>query len=52
MKAKAQKTFWHKHRKVNKGDVLELDTTDGKKLISYKLVKEEKVAERKTKEQK
>ena len=51
MKVKAEKTFYHKSRAIRKGDIFEVDSTEGKKLVQYNLVKEEKQS-RKTKEQK
>ena len=51
MKAKAKNKFWFNSREVNVGDILEVDTTEGEKLIKYDLVKELK-AKRVTKERK
>ena len=49
MKAKAKNKFWFNSREVNVGDILEVDSTEGEKLIKYDLVKELKT-KRKTKE--
>ena len=49
MKAKAKSKFWFNSREVNVGDILEVDSTEGEKLIKYDLVKELKT-KRKTKE--
>ena len=51
MKVKANKTFFHKSRRVNAGDILELSKEEGSKLIGQRMVKEEKV-KKVTKEQK
>lgn len=51
MKVKAEKTFFHRSRQINKGEVFEVDSSEGQKLVSYSVVKEEKT-KRKTKEEK
>ena len=51
MRAKAKNKFWFNSREVNVGDIIEVDSTEGEKLIKYDLVKELKT-KRTTKERK